>query len=96
MKRNVLVLVCLGVFVVLPNLVLADCADLGGFTSFSITGGNTVTLYAGNTPFVKFDTQCDIQPTSKLQLIKGYVCDGDEVLVDGSKCTILNVVSSGF
>ena len=79
----------------LPNLTLADCADLGGFTSFSVSeGGNTVTLYSRNTPFVKFDVQCDIQPTSKLQLIKGYVCDGDEVLVDGSKCTILNVNSS--
>ncbi|MGZ3493957.1 MAG: hypothetical protein ACXWM6_04555 [Thermodesulfobacteriota bacterium] len=96
MKRNILVLVCLGIFVVLPNLVSADCADLGGFTSFSVTGGNTVTLYARNTPFVKFDVQCDIQQTSKLQIIKGYVCDGDEVLVDGSRCTILNVVSSGF
>jgi hypothetical protein len=48
-----------------------------------------------NTPFVKFDVQCNISPTSKLQLIKGYVCDGDEVLVDGSRCTILNVASSG-
>ncbi len=94
MKRNILVLVCLGIFVVLPNLVSADCADLGGFTSFSVTGGNTVTLYSGSGPFVKFDVQCDIGPASKLQLIKGYVCDGDEVLVDGSRCTILNVNSS--
>lgn len=94
MKRNILVLAWLGILLVLPNLVLADCADLGSFTSFSVTVGNTVTLYAGNRPFVKFDVQCNIQPTSKLQLIKGYVCDGDEVLVDGSKCTILNVTSS--
>jgi hypothetical protein len=94
MKKNILILVCLGIFLVLPNLVLADCADLGGFTSFSVTGGNTVTLFSGNTPFVRFDVQCDIQQTSKLQLIKGYVCDGDEVLIDGSKCTILNVNSS--
>jgi hypothetical protein len=96
MKRNILILVCLGILVVLPNLVLADCADLGSFSSFSVTGGNTVPLYSMNTPFVKFDVQCNISPTSKLQLIKGYVCDGDEVLVDGSRCTILNVVSSGF
>jgi hypothetical protein len=96
MKKNILMLVCLSIFLVLPNLVLADCADLGSFSSFSVTGGTTVTLYSMNKPFVKFDVQCDISPTSKLQLIKGYVCDGDEVLVDGSKCTILNVVSSGF
>jgi len=93
MKKNVLRLVCLGILLVLPNLVLADCADLGGFSSFSVTG-NTVTLYSGTNPFVRFDVQCDIQSTSRLQLIKGYVCDGDEVLVDGSRCTILNVNSS--
>ena len=93
MKRNILILLCLGILLVLPNLVLADCADLGGFNSFSVSG-NTVTLYSGTTPFVRFDVQCDIQPTSRLQLIKGYVCDGDEVLIDGSRCTILNVNSS--
>ncbi len=93
MKKNILILACLGILVVLPNLVLADCADIGGFNSFSVSGG-TVTLYSNNNPFVKFDVQCSIQPTSTIQLIKGYVCDGDEILVDGSKCTILNVNSS--
>ncbi len=93
MKKNILILACLGILVVLPNLVLADCASFGGFSSFSVSG-NTVTLYSGNTPFVKFDVDCDIKPTSRIQLIKGYMCDGDEILVDGSKCTILNVNSS--
>ncbi|HUL21186.1 MAG TPA: hypothetical protein VLZ10_07005 [Thermodesulfobacteriota bacterium] len=94
MKKNIAILVCLGILVVLPNLVLADCAAIGGFSSFSVSGGNTVTLYSGGTPYVKFDVQGSIDPTSKLQLIKGYMCDGDEVLVDGSKTTILNVISS--
>ena len=94
MKKNILILACLGILVVLPNLVLADCGDVGGFSSFSVSGGNTVTLYSGGTPYVKFDVQCSIQPTSKIQLIKGYVCDGDEILVDGSRCTILNVNTS--
>ena len=94
MKKNILFLACLGILVVLPNLVLADCVDMAGFTSFSVTGGNTVTLYSIHKPFVKFDVLGSIDPTSKLQLIKGYVCDGDEVLVDGFKSTILNVRSS--
>ena len=93
MKKNILILACLGILVVLPNLVLADCGSIGGFSSFSVDGG-TVTLYSGNTPYVKFDVQCDIQPTSRIQLIKSYVCDGDEILVDGSRCTILNVITS--
>jgi len=94
MKKNILILVCLGILLVLPNLVLADCADIGGFTSFSVTGNNTVTLYSMNRPFLKFDVQGGIEPTSRLQFIKSYVCDGDEVLVDGYKMTILNVNSS--
>ena len=93
MKKSILILACLGILVVFPNLVLADCGDIGGFSSFSVSG-STVTLYSGGTPYVKFDVQCGIDSTSKLQLIKGYVCDGDEVLVDGSRCTILNVTSS--
>ena len=93
MKRNILIMACVGVILILANLALADCADIGGFSSFSVKG-NTVTLYSGNTPYAKFDVQCSIQSTSKLQLIKGYVCDGDEVLIDGSRCTILSVTSS--
>ncbi|HXX36413.1 MAG TPA: hypothetical protein VEM15_18250 [Thermodesulfobacteriota bacterium] len=96
MKKNILLLVCLGILLVFPNLVLADCADIGYFTSFSVTPDNTVTLYAMSQPIVKFDVQGGIDPTSKLQLIKRYVCDGDEVLVDGFKSTILNVNSSMY
>lgn len=92
MKKNILMGLCLGILLVAPNVVLAGCTDLGGFTSFSVTG-NTVTLYSGTKPFVKFDVRCDVQPKSKLQLIKSDVCDGDEVLVDGVKCTILNLTS---
>ena len=94
MKKNILMGLCLGILLVVPNVVLAGCTDLGGFTSFSVTG-STLTLYSGTKPFVKFDVGCEVQvqPKSKLQLIKSYVCDGDEVLVDGVKCTIFNVTS---
>jgi hypothetical protein len=94
MKKNILMGLCLGILLVLPNVVMAGCTDLGGFTSFSVTG-NTVTLHSGTKPFVKFDVRCDVkvQPKSRLELIKSYVCDGDEVLVDGVKCTIFNLTS---
>jgi hypothetical protein len=94
MIKNILILLLLGILVVVPNLVLADCADIGGFTGFSVTRNNRVTLYSMNKPYVRFDVQGSIDPTSRLQLIKDYVCDGDEVLVDGFKSTILNVNSS--
>ena len=94
MKKYIFISLFFGIFMGLPSLTIADCADIEWFSNFSVTG-NTVTLYAGSKPFVKFDLQsCDVQPTSKLQLIKSYVCDGDEILIDGSRCTILNVNSS--
>ena len=94
MKKNILMGLCLGILLVVPNVVLAGCTDLGGFTSFSVTG-NTVTLNSGTKPFVKFDVRCDIQvqPKSRLGLIKSSVCDGDDVLVDGAKCTTFNLTS---
>ena len=95
MKRNILMVMCLGAVLVIPGLALADCADLGGFTSFSISGGSTVTLYTGSNPVARFDVQdCDVQPQSTIRLIKTQVCDGDEIIIDGSRCTIMNVQSS--
>ena len=94
MKKKLLVLFCLGVSVILPNLVFADCADVGGYSNFVLQGDNTVILYARGVPFTKFDVQCPIQSTSQLMFLKSSVCDGDDVMVDGSKCTVLNVKSS--
>jgi hypothetical protein len=97
MKTNILVLACLGILLILPSLVLADCVDIGSFSNFALTGTNTVTLYSGSQPAVKFDVQsCDVKDTSSIRLIKSYVCDGDEVMIDGSKCTVMSVTSSGM
>jgi len=94
MEKCIFILLCFGIFMGLPGLAIADCADIGWFNSFSVTG-NTVTLYAGPRPFLEFDVQgCDVKPTSKLQLIKNYVCDGDEILIDGVRCVILDVQSN--
>jgi hypothetical protein len=94
MKKNILILVCFGIFLLLPSLVLADCDDLGGFTNFVLQGSNTVVLYAGSSPVGQFDVQsCNVTSTSSILLIKTMVCDGDEVMIDGSKCTVMNVKS---
>jgi len=94
MKKKILMGLCLGIILVVPNGVLADCDDLGGFTSFSISGVNTVTLLAGSTAMGRFDVQnCVVEPKSTIRLMKTQVCDGDEVLIDGARCTILNVQS---
>jgi len=93
MRKNILILACLGILMILPNLTLADCAHVGGYNSYVVIG-NTVILYAWGTPFASFDVKCNIQSTSQVQIGTSPVCDGDNVMVDGSKCTILDVRSS--
>jgi hypothetical protein len=94
MKKNILILLCLGILLVLPNLILADCVDLGGFNGFTLSRGNTVVLYAGSTPTGQFDVQnCDVQLQSRLLLRRSMVCDGDEVVVDNNRCTVMDVKS---
>ena len=88
------ILLCLGIVIVLPSLVLADCDDFGGFTSFVLQGTNTVVLYAGTTAIGQFDVQtCNVEANSTIRLVRSPVCDGDEVVVDGSNCTVMNVKS---
>ena len=96
MKKNIFFALCLGIFFLLPNLSLAECTDIGGFYSFSLEGVNTVILYAGSGSVARFDVQsCTVQPSSKIQLIKSYVCEGDEILADGSRCTIMEIKPLG-
>ncbi len=94
MKKNILILLCLGILLVLPNLILADCVDLGGFNAFVLSRGNTVVLYAGSTPTGQFDVQnCDVQSQSRILLLNSMVCDGNEVMIDGNRCTVMSVKS---
>jgi hypothetical protein len=92
MKRNILILSCLAIILVSTNSASADCAQFGGFTSFSLTGGSTVVLYAESTPVAQFDVpDCVVLPSSQIQLLKGYMCDGDELLIDDIRCVIIAV-----
>jgi hypothetical protein len=92
MKRNILILSCLGIFLFFPNPALAGCGDFASFTSFYLTGGSTVILYAGAIPLAQFDVpNCVVLPSSQIQFLKGYMCDGDELLIDNRRCVIIAV-----
>jgi hypothetical protein len=94
MKKKILLLIGLGVFWLLPGPVFADCDDLGGFSNFVLQGSSTVVLYAGSSPMGQFDVQsCNVEQKSTILLLKTMVCDGDEVMIDGSRCTVMNVKS---
>ena len=96
MKKNLLLALCLGIVFLLPNASSAECTSIGGFNNFSLQGSNTVVLYAGSSPVLRFDIlDCSVQPSSRIQLIKSDVCDGDEIMIDGSKCTMMEIKPLG-
>jgi hypothetical protein len=96
MDRRIGLALCLGVVFLAPNLSLAEWGNIGGFSNFSLEGTNTVILLAGPLPVARFDVlDCSVQPTSKIQLIKSYVCDGDEIMIDGSRCTMMEIKPLG-
>jgi hypothetical protein len=91
MKKSIFLAFCLVIFSLVPSLSSAECTQIGGFNKFS-SEGSTVVLYFGQRPIVRFDLQgCSVQPSSKIQLIKNDVCDGDEIMIDGEKCIILEI-----
>ncbi len=98
MNRATLLLLALGLGAVFlaPNLSLAECTSIGGFSNFSLEGTNTIILFAGSSPVARFDVlDCKVEPTSKIQLIKSNVCDGDEIMIDGSRCTMMEIKPLG-
>jgi len=96
MKRSIFWALCLGIVLLLPHLSSAECTNIGGFSNFSLEGTNTVILYAGPSPVLRFDVlNCSVQPTSKIELIKSDVCDGDEIMIDGSRCTMMEIKPLG-
>jgi len=92
MKKSLFLALCLGIVLLVPTLSSAECTSIGGFSNFSLQGNNTVVLYAGSSPVLRFDVlDCSVQPSSKIQLIKSDVCDGDEIMIDGSRCTMMEI-----
>jgi len=96
MEKKILFLTCLVAIFLFPNVSSAECTTIGYFNSFSLEAPNTVTLYAGSKPILRFDVlNCSVQPSSKIQPIKSDVCDGDEIMIDGFKCTIMEIKPLG-
>ena len=96
MKKKILLMTCLVVIFLLPNLSSAECTSIGYFNSFSLEASNTVILYAASKPVLRFDVlDCAVQPSSKIQTLKSDVCDGYEIMIDGFKCTMMEIKPLG-
>jgi len=87
-------LLCLFFLLVLPNVVSADCLLVGSFDNFIIDDNDVVTLYNGQVPIVKLEVDCSVISTSKIRFLNEYVCDDDDILIDGSTCNIESLESA--
>jgi hypothetical protein len=70
-----------------PAFVCADCVDRGRSTSWYLETPHTIVFYTGETPLARLEIpNCEVNPLSTIRLIKSYVGDSDEIMVDGVAC----------
>jgi hypothetical protein len=75
-----------------PAFVSADCADLGRFSHWYLETSHAIIFYAGEIPLARVEVPfCEVTPLSTIRLIKSYVCDSDEIMIDGVACRIITV-----
>jgi len=92
MRKKIIVLFILGILLFLPILVSADCLDLGDFTNWVLEDEHTVVFYREERPMARLEIpDCSIRPSSNIRLIKSYVCDSDDIIIDNEKCHIMTV-----
>ncbi|NWG02816.1 MAG: hypothetical protein HXY44_08175 [Syntrophaceae bacterium] len=92
MKMRILILVSVLVWLLFPALVSADCLDLGEFTSWVLEDEHTVVFYKQMRPIARLEIPgCSIGPSSNIRLIKSYICDSDEIMIDNEKCNIMTL-----
>src|SRR5512135_1636582 len=94
LKRFFPVLMVLVIVLLCPALVLSDCVDLKRASSTYVQGGHSVIFYEGVRPIARVDIPyCFINLTSSIRLTTSYVCDGDNIIIDGSECIITTIAS---
>ena len=92
MKRRPIFLMGLLLFFCLPSLGFADCLPLGRMDHWVVQEDESIIFYAGNVALGTMELQdCTVDSNSKISLPGASVCDGDEILVDGERCTIISL-----
>jgi hypothetical protein len=75
-----------------PGGVFADCLDLGNYTNWAMQDSHTIVLYRELRPIAVLEIpNCQIQSTSSIRLVKSYVCDLDNIIIDDETCSIMTV-----
>jgi len=94
-KKNILILLCLGILLVLPRLAASDCVNFSRASSFYVQDEKTIIYYSQNEPIAKIVLQdCTVNSSSSIRSLKTYMCDSDSLLIDGEECAILSLTSA--
>ena len=94
MKKNILMLLCLGILLAVPNLAVPDCTDFGRVTGWYVQDEHTIIFYSQNTPVAKIVLQdCSVLSSSNIRFLKTYMCGEDSLMIDGEKCSIMELTS---
>ncbi len=97
MKKKFFILACLSILLLSPNLILADCLDLGRATDYSVQDNHTIVYYSGIMPLAYVTIPyCDLRPSSAIELSQAYTCDSDQIFIDGKACMISTIKSHSF
>jgi hypothetical protein len=92
MKQIVILLLIFSMVLFFPILVSADCLDLGEFTNWVLEDEHTVVFYRQMRPMARLEIpNCSIRPSSNIRLIKSYICDSDDIVIDNEKCHIMTL-----
>ncbi len=95
MKMKTFIFASLLFWVFSPGLALSDCLDFGRVTNWYVQDENTIIAYRQNTPAAKIVLQdCTVNVSSNIRLLKSYVCDGDNIIIDGEECAIMSLTSA--
>jgi hypothetical protein len=95
MGKKMVILMGLAIVLFCPGLVLSDCVDLKRSTSSDVQGGHSIVFYEGLRPIARVEVPyCALNPSSSIRFMSTYVCEGDNLMIDGSKCIIMSISSS--
>lgn len=88
-KKTTLILLSFSLLFLAPSLAMSDCTDFTRMTSWSVLGSQSIIFFAGNSPIATVNLQgCTVDYSSNIRVIKRYMCDGDNILVNGQECAI--------
>jgi len=97
MKKRFFILFSFSILLLSPNLIMADCLDLGRATDYSVQDNHTIIYYSGVMPLAYVTIPyCNVKSSSAIELSKTYTCDSDQIIIDGEACMISTINSHSF